>query len=186
MNKTLKILLWGSNLWYLGEGLLGPLVAIFAQNIGGSILDISWAWAVYLCCAGCMEMLVGKYSDAWLTKERWLVIGYVLNTFFTFCYAFVQTPGQLFVVEAGLGVAVALATPTWQALYAIHGTRKNAGQAWGLASGQARIMTGLATVMGGVIVQATSFRVLFMIMGSIQLIATLYQAQILKIKRRRV
>lgn len=39
------ILLWSSNLWALGEGMLGPLFAVFAQRIGGNILDITWAWS---------------------------------------------------------------------------------------------------------------------------------------------
>ena len=41
LNKTTKILLIASSLWYFGEGLFGPLFAIYAEKIGGDILDIT-------------------------------------------------------------------------------------------------------------------------------------------------
>ena len=47
LTKTTKILLIASSLWYFGEGLFGPLFAIYAEKIGGDLLDITWAWAFY-------------------------------------------------------------------------------------------------------------------------------------------
>jgi hypothetical protein len=41
-----RLLLWISNLWSFGEGMLGPLFAVFAQHVGGNVLDITWAWAI--------------------------------------------------------------------------------------------------------------------------------------------
>jgi hypothetical protein len=40
--------------------------------------------------------------------------------------------------------------------------------AWGLAGGQAQIVTGLASIAGGLIVYYISFNTLFIIMGIIQ------------------
>ena len=37
LSKHGRILLIADNLWYFGEGMLGPLFAIFAQKIGGDI-----------------------------------------------------------------------------------------------------------------------------------------------------
>ena len=45
LTRSLKILLIGANIWYFGEGMMGPLFAVFAEKIGGDILDITWAWA---------------------------------------------------------------------------------------------------------------------------------------------
>ncbi len=41
LSKKIKVLLYGSNLWYLGEGMLGPLFTLFAQKVGGDILSIT-------------------------------------------------------------------------------------------------------------------------------------------------
>jgi len=179
LNKQEKILLYGSNLWYLGEGMLGPLFAVFANKIGGDILEIAWAWATYLAIRGLLTILIGRLSDKYFSKERLMVLGYGLNTIFTFAYLAVSDQFGLFVVQVGLGVAAAFATPAWQALYAKHESKNSAGYAWGLVGGQADLMIAMATLIGGFIVSFFSFKILFLVMGMIQIAATLYQAKIL-------
>src|SRR3990167_9276813 len=110
VHKRTKILLYGCFLGYLGEGMLGPLFAVFADKIGGNILDITWAWATYLIVSGVVVILVGALADK-LSKEKIMLAGYILDTVFTFCYLLVQTPLHLFLVQGGLGIAAALAVP---------------------------------------------------------------------------
>lgn len=160
--------------------MFGPLFAVFAQRIGGSLLDIVWAWSAYLIVTGILTILIGRFSDRGLSKEKLMVAGYALNAVFTFGYLFVSSPLQLLMVQIGLGVAVALAYPTWEALYAKYEDKRNAGYEWGLASGEYRLVTGVAIVMGGLIVTYASFQALFLVMGVIQVVAALYQAQILR------
>jgi len=180
MRKESHILLWGSNLWYLGEGMLGPLFAIFSQRVGGNILDVAWAWATYMFVTGFLMIVVGKLSDGKFRKEKLMVIGFALNAFFTFAYLFVRTPMHLFFVQAGLGVAAALAYPTWEALFAKYECKSTGGLVWGLANGEARILTGIAIVIGGLIVNYFSFQTLFIVMGCVETVATVYQARILR------
>src|SRR3989338_201576 len=106
MNDKEKILLYSSNLWSFANGMLGPLLAVFTEKIGGSILDISWAWAIYLIVTGVCVIGIGKLSDHH-SKEKIMIAGYALTTVFTFSYLLVQTPMHLFIVQAGLGFALA-------------------------------------------------------------------------------
>jgi MFS family permease len=179
-----RLLLWSSNLWSLGEGLLGPLFAVFAQRIGGNILDITWAWAIYLGLTGILTIAAGSVSDRiwqWCGRERLLVAGYALNALCTFGYLFVQKPIHLFLVQAALGVALALSNPTWSALYARYAPgEKQAGYTWGLVAGEQRLILAVAILLGGYIVDNYSFTALFLTMGTIQVIATIYQARILR------
>ena len=177
MNHKEKILLYASNLWYFGSGMFGPLIAIFTQKIGGSILDISWAWATYLVITGVLMIVIGKISDHKVSKRKLIITGYSLNAFFTFSYLLVSKPYHLFIVQAGLGFATALSTPTWDALYAKYETKKSAGYIWGLAIGEGQILTGIAIIIGGLIVSYLSFNILFISMGAIQVLATLYQSR---------
>lgn len=180
LNRKTKILLYGSNIWSLGEGMMGPILAIFNERVGGDILDVSWIWATYLIATGIFTVFVGNLSDNKISKEKLLVTGYVLNTVFTFSYLFVASSVQLFFVQAGLGFAAALATPTWDALYASNEDETKAGYIWGLAGGRDQLITGVAILLGGLIVNYFDFKVLFITMGFVQAIATIYQAQILK------
>lgn len=179
MNKRIKYLLYGSNIWYLGEGMFGPLMAVFTEKIGGDILDISWAWATYLLVTGALMIFFGKMSDK-INKEKMMVAGYAVNCLFTFSYLFVDSPIELFIVQGGLGFANSLATPTWSALYAKYEDEGKDGMEWGLANGAAAIVTGIAIIIGGIITSFLSFKILFITMGTIQLLATIYQAKILK------
>lgn len=179
LDKKIKVLLYGSNLWALGEGMMGPILAIFSEKIGGDILDVSWAWSTYLIATGIFTIFVGKISDTEISKEKLMIGGYALNTVFTLSYLLVGSSFDLFVVQAGLGLATALATPTWDALYAQYQDEENAGYIWGLAGGRNQLITGLSIIIGGLIVNYLSFQILFVTMGIIQAIATIYQAQIL-------
>lgn len=174
-----KILLYGSNLWSFGEGMFGPLFAVYAQRLGGGILDISWAWATYLMVTGIAIVIIGKLCDRNGFKEKIMVAGFGLNAFFTFCYLLVSSPFHLLLVQAGIGLATAFATPTWRALYDKYSDGKHDGFIWGLASGEAYIATGIAIVLGGFLVSIYSFTALFIIMGTVQSIATFYLAKIL-------
>lgn len=180
LNKTTRILLYGSTIWYLGEGMLGPILGVLTEKIGGNVLDISWIWATYLIATGIFTAFVGRISDNKFSKEKLLVAGYALNAIFTFGYLFASSTVHLLFVQIGLGIAAALATPTWDALYAKNNTQTNAGYIWGLAAGQTQLTTGCAMILGGLIIHHFSFNVLFITMGTIQIFATLYQAQILR------
>ncbi len=179
MNPQIKILLYGSNLWYFGEGMLGPLFAVFAQRIGGNILQLTTAWAIYLIVMGVMIIIFGKMSDR-RDAAKLMVAGYALNAIFTFGYLFVTSPYQLFIVQAGLGAAYALAVPTWLTLYGKFEDPGREGSEWGLVTGEGRIVTGIAIIIGGLIVTYASFTALFVVMGCLQVVAALYQARILR------
>lgn len=180
LSSKTKILLWGSNIWYLGEGMLGPLFAVFTQRIGGNILDITWAWAIYLAVTGSLMIYIGRIAGKKVALEKLLLAGYFLNALFTFSYLLVQNPFQLLLVQVGLGVAAALAVPPWSALYATSENNDHAAYVWGLVNGAYYLVTAGAVVLGGLIVNYFSFTVLFVTMGLIQIAATLYQARILR------
>ena len=63
MNKYLKNLLLGAWVWYFGAGLFGPLYAVFAERIGGDILEITGAYSLFLIVVGVMSIYIGRISD---------------------------------------------------------------------------------------------------------------------------
>lgn len=184
LTKTTKILLLGANIWYFGEGMMGPLFAVFAEKVGGDILDITWAWATYLVVTGLLYILVGRLLNNKEYKTKVMVAGYLLNAVFTFGYLLVQNPVQLFLVQAGLGISEAIGTPAWDALYANNLSDEMDAYAWGLSTGQSQIVTGIAFGIGGLITHFVSFEALFITMGIIQVIAAFVTAQLLFINKK--
>lgn len=184
MRREEKVLLIGASFWWLGEGLFGPLFAIFAGRVGGDIFNVTWAWATYLLVTGVFVIFTGKLADKF-GKERLMVLGYALNAIFTWAYLLVDSPAGLFIVQAGLGIALAFADPTWDALYSKYEDRNHDGYAWGVSHGLEQFITGLSILVGGLIVAKFSFTALFVIMGVIQTVGAIYQAKILKYRRNK-
>lgn len=185
--KQIKTLLYADVIWFFGEGMLGPLFAVFTQRVGGDVLDITSAWATYLIVVGILTVLIGKMSDKW-DKRKLVFGGYVLNAVLTFGYLFVDSSSRLLLIQCGLGIAAAMATPTWNALYSEYTakskrSRKNIGLDWGLADGFSQFFTGIAILIGGAIVTYFSFDALFIVMGIVQVISVIILVPILSSKR---
>jgi len=127
---------------------------------------------VSLIVMGTLAIFVGKFSDHH-SKKYLMTAGFALNAVATFGYLFVDSPFKLFFVQGLLGVAAALATPTWYSLFSKYEDKKHAGEEWGLDDGGSHIVIGLATITGGIIITYFSFTALFLLMGIIQIISTL-------------
>jgi MFS family permease len=145
-------------------------------------LDLSWALAVFYIVSGIMYIVVGRYVDKNKKEKEIMILGYALNTLATFGYIFISTPFQLLILQAIFGLSSALATPAWNKIFAETENENNAGLLWGLNDGTSSIVLGFGVIIGGYIIYLYSFNVLFIIMGSISLWATIVQAQIFKIE----
>lgn len=181
MTKRQKVLFLGSSLWAFSEGLFGPLYVLFTEHLGGSLLDVSWAWAIYLIMTGVLTVVIGRISDKkWFKKSNAMYFGYVLNAFCTFAYLFIRTPSQLFFVEALNGLASALVEPNWHSLFARYEDKLKSGSAWGWVDGQAQVLSGIAVLIGGMIVKYFSFSALFVVMGIVQVLSLYVQIDVLR------
>lgn len=180
LSRIHKILLISSSLWFFGEGLLGPLFAVFSEKIGGDILDITWAWAVYLILSGILYVFFGRILRKSSYKQHAMLFGYFLNAILTFCYLLVHHTYQLFLLQVGFAVAEAISTPIWDAMFASDLEQADDSLFWGIAGGHSHIITGIAVAIGGLITYYISFDVLFIVMGCIQLLSAFTQLQLLK------
>ena len=177
--KAHKILLIASSLWFFGEGLFTPLFAVFSEKIGGDILDLTWALSLYLVLTGILYILFGKLLRNSKHKEVALIIGYLLNTIFTFCYILIENSTQLLFLQVGLAIAEALSTPIWDSLFAKHLEKSDDSLFWGIAGGHSQLISGIAIAVGGLVIYYFSFNLLFIIMGCLQLTATIVQTALL-------
>lgn len=178
MTRSTKLLLLASSLWFFSEGLLGPLFAVFGEQIGGNVLDITAAWAAYLIVSGLAYPVVGRLLNHSRWKYRMIAVGYMLNTILTFAYLLVTNTHQLLLVQLGLGLAEAISTPSWDAFFATQLSETDDTFAWGIASGHTQFISGVAIAVGGLIANFISFRALFITMGIISLLATAVQVRL--------
>lgn len=178
LTRPARLLILASAVWYFAEGLLGPLFAVFSERVGGDLLDITSAWAAYLIVSGLAYPMVGRLVNRSRWKYRIIVVGYALNTAFTFAYLLVDNTMALLVVQVGLGLAEAVSTPSWDALFARLLPERDDTFLWGIASGHTQVVSGVAVACGGAIATYASFNALFLTMGVLSLVATVIQARV--------
>jgi MFS family permease len=184
LSKAESIMLTSFAIWMFGWGMLGPLYATFAEGIGGDVMDLAWVYGVFLIVTGLGVFVVGYYTDRY-GPEYFLLAGFTLSAFATYGYLLVETMVGLLVVQVLWGIALALSDSTWYTLYDRYsGSGENDGYIWGLSSGFGWILRGVGMILAGYLVTTYSFDVLFIVMGTILLVAAIYQAKILRYRVR--
>jgi MFS family permease len=164
MNKTLKLLLAANVFFIVAAGLIGPIYALFVEEIGGDYLAAGSAYAAFSIAAGGLMFFISRWEDHVKHKEKLVVGGWALSCVGFFSYGLVQNPSQLVVVQAILGIAMAVTTPAYDAMYSEYLDKGKFASEWGLWETTYYIVTAFAALFGGAIVQAWGFPTLFNLM----------------------
>ncbi len=165
MNKALRLLLITDSFILISSAMFGPIYAIFVQEIGGGILEASWAVAVFSFITGISLYFFARFEDQMKEQELALVFGYFVLAIGYFGYLFVHSLPSLLLMQAILGIGKAVYTPAYDGLYSIHLDRKKAASQWGAWEMMAYIISGIGAVVGGLLANAFGFSILFVIMG---------------------
>lgn len=179
MKKGLKLLLLADTWATLALGLIGPIYALFVEEIGGDILDASWSYFAFMFTTGFVMYLVGHWEDKIHHKEKLVVLGYSLTTVGCFSYIFVSDQTSLIVTQIILGVASALCVPAFDALYSDLLDKEREASEWSFEEAMIYMVTAIASVAGGYIANIYSFRFLFFIMFLISLMSVITSAFLL-------
>lgn len=164
MKKRLRLLLLGDAWFNLAIGMLGPIYALYVAEIGGDLLDASWAHFVYMISAGVTLYFVGLWENRIQHKYRLIIVAYGLTGIGSICYIFVYNQLTLLLTQIVLGLAYALLAPAFDTLYATYTTKKNATGEWGLYEAMSYIVTALAAIIGGYLTHLFGFNALFLTM----------------------
>ncbi len=181
MHKVLKILIVSSIFYNFAAGMFGPIYAIFVQDIGGSILTASTAWAIYTFFIGILLLGFGSLSDRF-SKRKLFIVGRIVNTIGVAGYIFVGNPIQMYVVQGVLGIAIALMNPTFEAIFSRSLDKGKESREWSLWEGSIYVGIAIASLLGGTIASVYGFKTLFIIMTIISAVSTVVSTLLLKKK----
>lgn len=155
-------------------GLLAPMYAIYVEKIGGDILTATNAWALFSITGGILIILIGRLTDRVKEPEYFIVAGFLTAAVGYLGYLTVKGPGHLFIVQAILGVAMALMTPAHDALYTQHLDGGRFASEWGFWEGMWLITEAIAAFVGGIVVTYFGFQALFILMATMSLLTGFY------------
>lgn len=180
LNRPLKILLTTNALILIAGAMLGPIYAIFVEQIGGDLMDASIAGGIFALVAGLTTLLSGKYSDKVKENELIVVAGYCIVGAGFLLYFWVDSVIFLFIVQAIIGLGEAIYSPAFDAVYSKHLDGKHSGTQWGAWESMNYFTAAAGAFVGGVIVTTFGFQALFLIMASMSFVSATY---ILMLKR---
>lgn len=171
MNRVIRLLLWLDGFFFFSVGLLGPIYAIFVEQIGGDILDAGITFAVYSVGIGVFAWLVSRLEDRIKYQSTFLLIGYAIRALGIAGYLFVNSPTQLFLVQAVLAVGIALNSPVYDALFSRNVDQDKSARQWGDWEAMQYISTGVSALVGAWIADFFGFRVLLITMFAIAMLS---------------
>ncbi len=182
LDSRAKILLYVSLIASFAIGLLGPIYAIFVEEIGGSILDAGIAYAIFSIFTGILIISFGSTKFFARNTRKIVVLGYFILALGNLGYLLVKSPIHLFIVQVVLGIAVGILEPAWDSIYAARLSEKQECKRWSLWSGSTYFLVGIAAIFGGFLASTFSFKILFLIMGALSVISAIISLAILKEK----
>lgn len=176
----LRILLVTNALILIAGAMLGPIYALFVEDMGGDLMDASIAGTIFALVAGITTLLSGRYSDQIKESKEIVVLGYALIGIGFAAYIFVNNMYALFLVQALIGFGEALYSPAFDALYTRHVSKKNMGVLSGAWEAMNYFVQALGAIIGGLLVSYFGFDILFVVMSVLCLLSALYIACIKK------
>lgn len=174
MNPIIRLLLTIDGFRIFALGLLGPIYAIFIEKIGGDILDVGLAFAIYSITLGVIAYFVGRAGDKFINPLKLMFLGYLLYAVSFYIYIFVRTPAQFMITQVILGVAGAFSAPTFDAFFSTHLDRKKSNTEWADWEAENFVLTGIAALIGAAIAKFLGFKILFFVMGTSLLFSLFY------------
>lgn len=183
MKKGLKILLLSDAYINLALGMIGPIYAIFVEQIGGDILDASWAYSAYLFTAGVVMYLLSKWEDRYKHKEKLIVAGYALTSVGCLFYIFVFNQITLLATQVTLGLAIAVLDPAFDSTYSHYITKREEASDWGAWEAMSYVVTAIAAIIGGYVANFLGFKILFIAMFIISLLGVIKSLSLFKNKK---
>lgn len=79
-NRIIRTLLLSEGLFLFAGGLLGPIWAVYVEDIGGDLLEASGAFGAFMLTAAIVTYFLGKFEDHQRYKAKFVVLGYLMGT----------------------------------------------------------------------------------------------------------
>jgi MFS family permease len=137
INFIIKALIVSDFLVFTGSNLLAPILAIFIeQQIKGAGLQVvGLASTCFFVAKAMFEVPVGLHIDRTKSERddlAFTVGGTLIMSVAYFLFIFIDAPWQLYILQALLGLATAIAYPGWYGLFTRHADQNHRAFEWSL------------------------------------------------------
>lgn len=180
INKIIKTLIVSDIALSGGWGLLGPVFAIFivqnvaVSNIAHAAQVAGFASLTYWFVKSCLQIPIGRYLDKNHGEQDdfwFMFIGTFLNAFVPFGYMISSEPWHIYAFQILHAIAMAMAVPSWAAIFTRHIDKGDEAYEWGVRSTSLGFAAGIAGATGGIMVALFGFKIVFILVGVLTFIS---------------
>lgn len=179
LNPVVRFLIVSDVVIQGSAGLLAPIFALFVQdfiNSDDTAAVAGVAAAIYLVtksllqipAASLVDRIPGERDDYQILFWSSIVMGIVPIT-----YLFIDTPIQLYIVQAILGATTAFSFPSYMAIFTRHIDRQKEGTEWGVYFTLTDMSAAFAAAVGGILAVTVGFRELIIGLAALNVLGTL-------------
>lgn len=177
-NRVIKYLILSDLSFWTGWGLINPIFAVFiVERIqGGNVFIVGLASAIFLITKSLIRVPIGIFLDISPSEKDdyfSLVIGLLIAAFVPFGYIFATLPLHIFVLQAILGIGLAVSFSGWTGIFTRHIGKGRESTDWGIHATSIGLGMGVAGAVGGWAVNHFGFTPVFVMVGIFGLIGVL-------------
>ena len=147
--STIFILLLAIFVSLMGVGIIGPIIPVYAVELGATGLALGLMVAGFSISRTIVQPVVGSYSDR-IGRKRFMVIGLTLYAVAAVTYSFATSVGHLIIVRVVHGTGSAMIVPMAMALMADYAPPGQEGRYMGILNVAIFAGIGSGPVLGGV------------------------------------
>lgn len=152
----------GSGVAFLDGTVVNAALPAIADDLGADLTGIQWVLSSYLLTLGSLVVVGGSLGDLY-GRRRVFVIGLVGFGLTSLLCGLAPTIGLLIAARALQGAAAALLVPGSLAIVSASFHRDDRGGAIGAWSGLAGVSTAIGPFLGGWLIDAVSWRLVFLV-----------------------
>lgn len=158
------LFLWG------GWGFVSPVFALFvvAAIPGASAITVGIALSLYWLTKSILQVPIALYLDQRgdYFDLHALIAGLMLAGFTAMAFPLVGSAATLYALCVLQGIAFALYTPSWSAVFSRHLDKNHYAFDWSLDSTTIGLASGVAAIVGGIVAGIFGFTLAFFLTGA--------------------
>ena len=181
IGKIIKILITSDFFLNLGWGLLSPIFAIFilekitAGNSLKAVEVAGFAALFYWIAKSFFEIPIGYFLDK-MHGERddfwFMVVGTFITGIVPLGYLFSSSPWQIYCFQIVHAIGMAMALPSWLAIFTRHINKGKEAFEWSLESTSIGMGAGIAGGVGGIMAATFGFKMVFIFVSVLTFLST--------------
>lgn len=154
--------------------IFAPFYSLYIVNLGGSIELAGLSWAVFSIVSGIFMLIFRKWELKVRHQKNLYAFGYFLISITFLLYIFISSIYILFLAQIIFGIAIAFINPAFDTLFSKHTKKGQEITDWGSWEGSTAIATGLAAILGGLIIQNYGYLYIFLTMSLISFCLSIF------------